>query len=114
VLLDKLVLFFNQTANSTTARYDTINETISAMMAQVKAAKAERRIDDEFFNRYARVLRILKLKITQDQEEILGDVAHQEYIAFVKAATGKELRDAPSTAVLAQAAFHELANLRRP
>ena len=114
VLVDRLVVFFNQTANSTTARYDTINQAITEMMAQAKAAKAEQRIDQEFFDRYTRVLRIFKLRITDDKEGILGPIADQEYIAFVKAATGKELRGAPTIAVLGQAVTQELANLRTP
>jgi len=113
VLVDKLVLFFNQTANSTTARYDTINQFIRTMMAEAKAAKAERRIDEEFFNRYTRVLRIFKLRITEDKEGILDPIIDAEYTAFVREVTRKKVQGTPSIAVLAQAVTQELENLKK-
>ncbi|MGD0501084.1 MAG: hypothetical protein ABSC23_21960 [Bryobacteraceae bacterium] len=112
-LVDKLVLFFNETASSTVAHYDVINDFINETMAQAKAARAEQRVSQEFYDRYTRVLRIFKLRITDDKEGVLAPIADQEYIAFVKAVTGKELHTAPSIAVLAQAVMQELENLKK-
>lgn len=113
VLVDRLVLFFNQTANSTTARHDTINQAITEMMGLAKAAKAEQRIGQEFFDRYTRVLRIFKLRITDDKEGILGPIADEEYTAFVREVTRKKVQGTPSIAMLAQAVTQELENLKK-
>ena len=113
VLLDRLVVFFNQTASSTTVSYHTINQAITEMMAQAKAAKSEQRIEEGFFNRYTRVLRLFKLRITDDKEGILGPITDQEYTAFVRDVTGKKLQGVPSIAMLSQAVTQELANLKK-
>jgi hypothetical protein len=112
-LLDRLVGFFHQTASSTTVSYHTINQAITEMMGRAKAAKAEQRIDEKFFSRYTRVLRIFKLRITEDKEGVLGRIIDQEYTAFVRDVTGKQPQGVPSIAMLSQAVTQELANLKK-
>jgi hypothetical protein len=111
--VDKLVLLFNQTANATTVHPDQVSKSLAEMMNLARAAKAEHRIDDQFFERYSRVLRMFKLATTNDDGDILKPMAQQEYAAFIKDVTGKAVEGQPSISALAQAVTQELESLKK-
>lgn len=82
VLVDKLVTLFNQMANSPDVSYDQINSASSEMMVMARQAKAEQRVDQQFFDRYSRILRLIKLVIIEDKAEILRPISGPECAAF--------------------------------
>jgi hypothetical protein len=115
VLVDKLVGLFNKMANSPDVSYDQINTAISEMMVTARQAKAEQRIDQQFFDRYSRILRVIKLIIIEDKAEILRPVSGPECTAFVRDITGQKIEgmgDA-NLAITAQAITKELENLKK-
>ena len=79
----------------------------------VQLAHAEQRIDQQFFDRYARILRIIKLVITEDKAEILKPISGPECASFVKDVTGKAVEGDANLAVTAQAIGKELENLKK-
>ena len=113
MLIDKLVVLFNQLASSQNASYQQVNTPITEMMVLAKQAKAEQRLDQRFFDRYARILRIIKLAIIEDNAGILLPISGPECSAFVKDITGQKVEGATNLAALAQAITKELDNLRK-
>jgi hypothetical protein len=113
LLIDKLVVLFNQMASSQTASYEQVNTPISEMMVLARQARAEKRIDQQFFDRYARILRIIKLAIIEDNAEILLPISGPECAAFVKDITGQKVEGATNLSALAQAITKELDNLKK-
>jgi hypothetical protein len=113
LLVDKLSLLFNQMATSPDVSYEQINGPITEMMATAKKAKEEQRIGQEFYGRYTRLLRIIKLVITEDKEKILAPVADKECASFIKDVTGKEVPAEANLASLAQSITLELGNLKK-
>ncbi len=115
VLVDKLVTLFNQMANSPDASYDQINTAISEMMVTARQAKVEQRLDQQFFDRYSRILRVIKLVIIEDKAEILRPISGPECAAFVKDVTGQKVEGTgdANLAMTAQAITTELENLKK-
>jgi len=113
LLIDKLVVLFNQLARSQNASYQQVNTPITEMMVLAKQAKAEQRLDQQFFDRYARILRIIKLAIIEDNAGILLPISGPECSAFVKDITGQKVEGATNLAALAQAITKELDNLKK-
>ena len=113
VLVDRLVVLFNNMASSPDVSYDQINTPITEMMLLAKKAKSEQRIDQQFFDRYARILRVIKLVITEDKAEILKPISGPECASFVKDVTGNAVQGDANLAVTAQAIGKELENLKK-
>ncbi len=115
VLVDTLVVMFNKIASSHDASYDQINTPITEMMLLARKAKTEKRIDQQFFDRYARVLRIIKLVITEDKAEILKPISGPECASFVKDVTGHTMDNNSNLglAVTAEAITKELEKLKK-
>lgn len=115
VLVDKLVGLFNQMANSPDVSYDQINSAISEMMVTARQAKAEQRIDQQFFDRYSRILRVIKLVIIEDKAEILRPISGPECAAFIRDVTGQKIKGTgeANLAMTAQAIAKELENLKK-
>ncbi len=115
VLVDKLVTLFNQMANSPDTSYNQINTAISEMMVTARQAKAEQRIDQQFFDRYSRILRVIKLVIIDDNAEILVPISGPECAAFVRDVTGQKVEGTghADLAMTAQAITKELENLKK-
>ncbi|MFQ6081999.1 MAG: hypothetical protein ACE5WD_01410 [Candidatus Aminicenantia bacterium] len=85
VLLDRMVVTFNEMSESSvTDREEKIHEAFNEMMAEAKKAKAQEQIDPVFYKRYTRILRLLKLAITEDPEGILSPLINREITAFIK------------------------------
>jgi len=113
VLVDKLVLLFNQMASSTTLDPDQVSKSLAEIMSLARTAKAEHRIDDQFFERYSRVLRMIKLATIKDEGDILKPLAQQEFAAFIQDVTGKKVEGQPTIPLLAQAITQELESLKK-
>jgi len=113
-LVDKLAQFFDTTAKSATINADDIDRSLNDLYAQANTAKWGHQIDDQFYNRYTRMLRIFKLATsTEDQSEVLHPLAQQEYVAFVKDVTGKKIDGEVEMPVLAQAITQELESMKK-
>jgi hypothetical protein len=110
VLVDKLVQVLDNAARSTVLNPSDINKSLDDLKAQVTTAKSEHQVDDLFYNRYTRVLRMCKLATAHDEGDTL---AQQEYAAFVKDVTGKKIDAEVAMPVLVQAINQELESLKK-
>jgi len=109
VLVDRLVTYFEQIAHTGTGGVGSVHQTLGELMTLARKARDERQITPAFFERYARVLRVMKLSMTIDPEGILRPVVERETREFVKDVTGKDSTDLGS---LAEAYARELDDLR--
>ncbi len=99
-----------------------VDQELQQMMAMAKKAKAEQRIDQQFFDRYTRLLRVVKLITMPDREHILAPIADKEFSAFVRDVAGTSNSDQnpakpsegpPTIAALAKAITQELGGLKK-
>ncbi len=107
VLVDKLVVLFEQMASSK-AKIDPV---LDDLMASAKKARAEQRVDARFFARYTRLLQVFKLVTLEDKEGILRPIADRECAAFIKDIEGTEPAECTVPA-LAKAITRELQSLK--
>ncbi len=107
VLVEKLVVLFEQMASSK-AKVDPV---LDDLMASVKKARAEQRIDDRFYARYTRLLRVFKLVTLEDREGILRPIADRECTQFIKDVEGTSPAECTIPAV-AKAITRELQSLK--
>ncbi|RPI23739.1 MAG: hypothetical protein EHM61_19015 [Acidobacteria bacterium] len=111
VLIDKFVVLFEGITSSSGGDVD---PGLQEMMAMAKKAKAEGRLTQEFFDRYARLLMVVKLAMIPDRERILAPLADIQFKAFVRDVSGAPVQDTPpSIAALAKAITQELDNLKK-
>jgi hypothetical protein len=113
VLLDKVISTFKGMAEKGSGGRDKVNSALEEMMADAKKAKDQEQIDPVFFNRYNRLLMVLKLLLVEDEEGILGPVIEREVGEFVKDVEGIKL-DSPGKEAIGQvseAIADELVNL---
>ena len=90
VLLDRLVGFFKRTGQTTTGDYDAVQPAINELMQMARQSLADRRIDQSFFDRYARMLRLILLASIPDQGEVLQPTTSREFNSFIRDVTGKQ------------------------
>ncbi len=112
VLLEKMATQFQQIGeHSAPAQLETA---LADMMATAKRAKAESRIDQEFFDRYVRVVRVVRALTVPDPEGILRPILEKEITAFVASVLGPQAMQSPesSIAVIARAIKSELDALK--
>lgn len=83
-LLDRLVGMFQEMAAKGSGDKDKIDRSLEGMMADAKKAYTEKKVDSVFFQRYNRLLMVIKLTIVEDEEGILGPLIEEEVGAFVK------------------------------
>ena len=107
-LLDRFVVQFEQMARAGSGTSP--DAALAEMMAMARKARAENRIETAFFDRYARLLRVLKLVTMNDPEGLLRPVADREVGDFVQNVLGERKTDIGS---LAQAMTRELESLRK-
>ncbi len=107
VLVEKLVVVFEQMATSK-ARVDPV---LDDLMAFAKKARAEQRVDERFYVRYTRLLRVFKLVTLEDREGILKPIADRECTQFIKDIEGTSPAECTVPAV-AKAITHELQSLK--
>ena len=93
VLLDKMIITFNEMSKSGIADRDKkIQKALDEMMADAKKAKAQGLIDSAYYNRYTRILLVLKFSTIHDPEGILLNVQLREFIEFIKDIEGKDFK----------------------
>jgi hypothetical protein len=102
VLLEKLTTQFQQLGSHTAAPQ--LETALNEMMASAKRAKAEARIDQEFFDRYVRVLRVVRALTLPDPEGILYPLLDGEVSAFVDSVLGPRATRAPGSSPMAEIA----------
>lgn len=114
-LIDKFVVLFDQM--TTAATVSDVDPQLQEMMAMAKKAKAEGRITQDFFSRYARLLMVVKLITMPDRERILAPVADIQFSAFIRDVSGTPAQakvDAgPTVAALAKSITLELDALKK-
>jgi hypothetical protein len=86
---------------------------LEEMMADAKRAKDQEQIDPVFFNRYNRLLMVMKLFLVEDEEGILGPVIEREIREFVWDVEGIKLDGAGEKNIgyVSEAIADELVNL---
>ncbi len=108
VLVDKLVVLFEQMGQSPIK----VDAVLDDLMASAKKAKAEQRIDESFFDRYARLLQVFKLMTLEDKEGILRSITERECVAFIADVQGGPAPSECSLPALAKAITRELESLK--
>lgn len=108
VLLDKTVGTFERMARQGSSAAD-LESALAEMMALAKKARAEKRIDEAFFARYTRLIRILRLTTLSDPEGILAPTIEREVTSFVGDVSGQPSSDIGK---LAEAMSVELDSLK--
>jgi hypothetical protein len=116
VLLDKMIITFNEMSKSgVTDRDKKIQNALDEMMADAKKAKAQGQVDLIFYDRYTRILLILKFSTIHDPEGILMRVQLREFIEFIKDIEGKEFRTEEKSNIfgpLAESIAKEISSLK--
>ncbi len=108
MLVDKLVVLFEQMAQNPIK----IDLVLDELMASAKKAKAEQRIDGQFYDRYSRLLLIFKLMTLEDKEGILRSIGDRECVAFIKDVQGGAAPSECTVPLLAKAITQELESLK--
>ncbi len=116
VLLDKMIITFNEMSKSGVAdREEKIQNALDEMMADAKKAKAQGQVGSIFYDRYTRILLILKFSTIHDPEGILIRVQLREFIEFIKDIEGKEFRKEEKSNIfgpLAESIVKEISSLK--
>lgn len=81
--MDKVISTFKGMAERGTGGREKVLPALEEMMADAKKAKDQEQIDQVFFNRYNRLLMVMKLLLVEDEEGILGPVIEREIREFV-------------------------------
>lgn len=94
--------------------FDVVDKALQKIMAEVKKAKAEGKIDRIFTTRMTRLLVVVRLAIQPDPEIILGPFIQKEIAEFVREVSGEEMPGDGKRGIgaIASAMAHEIINLR--
>lgn len=114
-LLDQFEGYFKQVAATGQAGFESMQSAFSEMMGTARQMLADKRIDQAFFDRYARMLRVTLLAAFPDKGDILQPVIRAEAVRFIRDATGKNV-DGPNPiglGELSKALEVEIGNLRK-
>ena len=113
-LLDKIIVFFRDMAERGTGGPEKVEPFLQEMMAEVKKAKAQAKIDPVFFKRYSRLLVVMKLAILEDPEGILGPLIKKEVGRFIEDVKGEEypVQGRRGIGAISDALAEEILNLR--
>ena len=114
VVLDSFVGMFQEMAQKGTGGFDVVDKALQKIMADVKKAKAEGKIDRIFTTRMTRLLLVVRLAIQPDPEIILGPFIQKEIAEFVREVSGEEMPGDGKRGIgaIASAMAHEIINLR--
>jgi len=112
-LLDKVISTFKGMAEKGTGGREKVIPALEEMMVDAKKAKEQEQIDPVFFNRYNRLLMIMKLVLVEDKEGILRPVIEREVGDFVWDVEGIKLDGSEKKTIgfVSQAIADELVNL---
>ncbi len=97
VLLEKVTTQIQQMGQQRAPDEAQLQAALDGMMASAKLAKAESRIDQEFFERYARVVRVIRVLTIKDPEGILLPLFEKEVSSFVTSVLGPQASGAAMT-----------------
>jgi len=113
-LLDSLGQMFHEMAVTGSGGKDTLEKSLQQFMAEAKKAKDEQRIDAIFFNRYARLLAVIKLITAPDPGGILVPIIDREMSRFVAEVLGDDWQGSGAKAVgqVADAVAYEIIDLQ--
>ena len=95
VLLEKMTTQIQQMGQQNMLDEAQLGAALNEMMASAKRAKAEARIDQEFFDRYVRLVRVVRMLTVKDPEGILVPLYDREISAFVASVLGPQAAQAP-------------------
>jgi len=111
--LDKVISTFKGMAEKGTGGREKVIPALEEMMADAKKAKDQEQIDPVFFNRYNRLLMVMKLFLVEDEEGILKPVIEREVGEFVWDVEGIKLEGSGKKTIgfVSQAIADELVNL---
>lgn len=115
VLLEKVTTQIQQMGQQKVLDEAQLQAALDGMMASAKLAKAEARIDQEFFDRYVRVVRVLRVLTLKDPEGILLPLFEKEVSSFVASVLGPQATGAAKTPMpeIARALKVELDSLKQ-
>ena len=88
-LIDKLQNIFDEAAVSSTAAWGKIVKSLEGLMREAREARDAVRLDEPFFKRYSRLIRVMKMAMMEDPEQILQPVLLKEMGAFVQDILGQ-------------------------
>lgn len=111
--MDKVISTFKGMAEKGTGGREKVIPALEEMMADAKKAKDQEQIDPVFFNRYNRLLMVMKLFLVEDEEGILKPVIEREVGEFVWDVEGIKLEGSGKKTIgfVSQAIADELVNL---
>ena len=111
--MDKVISTFKGMAEKGTGGREKVIPALEEMMADAKKAKDQEQIDPVFFNRYNRLLMVMKLFLVEDEEGILRPVIEREVGDFVWDVEGIKLDGSGKKTIgfVSQAIADELVNL---
>lgn len=116
-LLDSLVVAFKDLAEMRDTVIEKTEKALINMMREARRAKAQGQIDAVFFNRFHRILMVLKIVITPTEAGIMGPLYFREINQFIEDIEGEKF-DIQKAGVnttmnkLGVAVYHEVINLR--
>lgn len=111
--MDKVISTFKEMAEKGSGGREKVIPALEEMMADAKKAKEQEQIDPVFFNRYNRLLMVMKLFLVEDEEGILRPVIEREIGEFVWDVEGIKLDSSGKKVIgfFSQAIADELVNL---
>lgn len=111
--MDKVISTFKGMAEKGTGGREKVIPVLEEMMADAKKAKDQEQVDPVFFNRYNRLLMVMKLLLVEDREGILRPVIEREVGEFVWDVEGIKLQGSGKKTIgfVSQAIADELVNL---
>ena len=111
--MDKVISTFKGMAEKGTGGREKVIPALEELMADAKKAKDQEQIDPVFFNRYNRLLMVMKLLLVEDEEGILRPVIEREVGDFVWDVEGIKLDGSGKKTIgfVSQAIADELVNL---
>ena len=113
-LLDSVTQMFHEMAMTGAGEKEKLEKGIQQFMSEAKNAKEQKQIDRVFFNRYARLLAIIKLVMAPDPGGILGPIVDRELGRFVAEVVGDDWKGSGAAAVgqVADAIAYEIIDLQ--
>lgn len=113
-LLDSIGLMFHEMAMTGVGGKEKLEKGIQQFMAEAKKAKEQQQIDRVFFNRYARLLAIIKLVMAPDPGGILVPIIDREMARFVAEVLGDDWKGSGAAAIgqVSDAIAYEIIDLQ--
>jgi hypothetical protein len=117
-LLDKLTGTFKHLAESGTGGRAALEQVMQGLVAEARAARAQKQLDPVFHYRFLRLMSIIQMAIVEDPQGILVPLFNREVGGFLEEVTGERPAlpshpgGGPGLAAIAGALAEEILNLR--